>query len=307
MSRATVAAVIPTKNVAGIIAGTLESLWFCDEIVVVDMFSTDDTRAVCEQYANVRFFQRDDYIYGNFNFGVEQAKSEWIIRLDSDERLSPELQDELVELLQGGPSCDYFEAPFVAYIDGNPIRNGMAWEQPVRKTLFRRGALRYRVRSEHEDLSPTGDRPLTRGALRGAYHHFSTPDISTFWRKLDYYSERDYRRAVPGEIHVAPPWRLILRMARGFWRQYVVHHGYKDGYAGFVLCAMNQAYRFLHEIKGWELKHGMKEKHRRAIAEFDAQVRAHARRRKNERPDAATAAVPATSAPRDRAARECSA
>src|SRR5262245_27441672 len=112
MSRATVAAVIPTKNVADIIAGTLESLRFCDEVIVVDMFSTDATRAVCELFPNVRFFQRHDYIYGNFNFGVELAKSEWIIRLDSDERLSPELQREIIELLSIAPTCDVYEAPF---------------------------------------------------------------------------------------------------------------------------------------------------------------------------------------------------
>src|SRR5437016_13512356 len=99
MPKQTVAAVIPTKNVADFIGGALESLRFCDEVIIVDMFSTDDTQKICESYPNVRFFQRQDYIYGNFNFGMEQARSQWIIRLDSDERLSPELQDEIIALL----------------------------------------------------------------------------------------------------------------------------------------------------------------------------------------------------------------
>ncbi len=62
MPRQSVAAVIPVKNSARVVGGALASLRFCDEIVVVDMNSTDDTRAVCERYPNVRFFTRDDYI-----------------------------------------------------------------------------------------------------------------------------------------------------------------------------------------------------------------------------------------------------
>src|SRR3954466_14724883 len=88
-----VAAVIPTKNVAEVIAPTLDSLAFCDEVIIVDMHSTDGTREVCERYPNVRFFERNDYIYGNFNFGVEQANSDWIVRLDSDEVISAALRD----------------------------------------------------------------------------------------------------------------------------------------------------------------------------------------------------------------------
>jgi glycosyltransferase involved in cell wall biosynthesis len=290
--RHTVAAVIPTKNVAAFITGTLESLWFCDEVIVVDMHSTDGTRAVCEKYPNVRFFVRDDYIYGNFNFGVEQARSDWIIRLDSDERLSPALADEIIALLGTNPECDYWDAPFISYIDGNPIRHGMAWEQPMRKTLFRRGVLAYRVRSEHEDLTPTSDRPLKRGLLREPYHHFSTPSISTFWRKIDYYTDKDYERAVASQVRVTPPIRLLCSMARRFWSQYVLKRGYRDGYAGFVLCAMNQAYRLLHEFKGWEFKHDMRRNHTRTMREFDRRVCEHAERRRREiQPDVDGSAV----------------
>lgn len=282
-----VAAVIPTKNVAGFIRGALESLWFCDEVIVVNMFSTDDTERVCKEYLNVRFFQRHDYTYGNFNFGLDQAASDWIIRLDSDERLSPELQDEIIALLDGTPDCDYYDAPFTSYICGNPIRHGMAWEQPVRKTLFLRGGLRYKGQSEHEDLIPVVNRPFRRGLLWHRYHHFSTPDISTFWRKLDYYTDRDYERADLTRLRCTPVWRLLLSVARGFFRQYVFERGYRDGYAGFILCAMNQMNRLLYEFKGWERKEGMRENHLVVRDRFDELVRRHAAARR-----AATSGAP---------------
>lgn len=273
MPPATVAAVIPTKNVAGIIAGTLESLRFCDEVIVVDMFSTDGTRQICESFPNVRFFERDDYIYGNFNFGVAQARSAWIIRLDSDERLSVDLQQEIRRLLDGDPDCDVYDAPFTSYFLGHPIRHGSGWEQPVRKTLFRKGTLLYRVASEHEDLTPVADAPLKTGHLRGRYHHFSTPSISTFVRKLDYYSERDFERVTPDQVRVIPPWRLMIAVARYFFKQYITDKGYRDGYAGFALCSLNAVYRLVHELKAWEVATGGRRHHDAARESMDAALR----------------------------------
>lgn len=267
-----VGAVIPTKNVAGLIRGTLESLRFCDEVIVVDMHSTDGTRAVCESYPNVRFFERDDYIYGNFNFGADQARSDWIIRLDSDERLSPELQAEIQGVLRHGPVYDVYEAPFTSYFLGHPLRHGSGWEQPVRKTLFRRGALRYKVESEHEDLTPCGDRPLAVGRLVHRYHHFSTASISSFLEKLNYYSEQDFARADPARVRVLPPWRLMIAVPRYFWHQYVGRRGYRDGYAGFAICALNATYRLVHELKAWEIATNGRDHHIRARDAFDASL-----------------------------------
>ena len=271
MPRQTVAAVIPTKNAARVIGGALASLRFCDEVIVVDMNSTDETRAVCERFANVRFFTRDDYIYGNFNFGVEQAQSSWIIRLDSDERLRPELGREIVALLEEGPTADVYEAPFTSYFLGHPIRWGPAWEQPRRKTLFRRGTMRYKVTSEHEDLTPAG-RPVTVGQLKNGYVHFSTPDVATFLRKINYYSDRDYERCVPQRVRVLSPWRLMISVPKYFAHQYVVCRGYRDGYPGFALCALNAVYRLVHELKAWECRNDLKAHHGRAREAFDAKL-----------------------------------
>lgn len=272
MPRQTVAAVIPTKNVAPLIGGALESLRFCDEVIVVDMRSTDTTRRVCLAYPNVRFFERDDYIYGNFNFGMEQARSGWIIRLDSDERLGRELQREIAALLESGPTCDVYEAPFTSYFLGHPIRHGPAWEQRTRKTLFRKGTMRYKVQSEHEDLTPARG-PVSVGRLQHRYHHFSTPDVATFLRKINYYSDRDFERASPRLTRVLLPWRLAGAVGSYFVNQYIVKRGYRDGHAGFALCALNAVYRLIHELKAWEFKHDLKRHHEQVRGRFDAKLR----------------------------------
>lgn len=273
MTRPRVAAVIPTKNVAGFIAGAMDSLWFCDEIMIVDMHSTDDTRRIVESYPNGRYIARDDYIYGNFNHGVEQSTCEWIIRLDSDERLSVELQEEIVALLDSGPEHDVYDAPFTSVILGHPIRHGSAWEQPVRTTLFRKGLMHYKVRSEHEELSFIDGNPRARGRLKNRYWHFSMPSLSKFLSKLDYYTERDYERADPASIRVFRPIRLMYSIPRFFLHQYVWKRGYRDGYAGFAICALNTVYRLVHELKAWEAKGRLRDYHATMRAEFDERLR----------------------------------
>src|SRR5690242_3676391 len=97
--RSTVAVVIPVFNVERIVKPTLESVKWCDEIIIVDMFSTDRTKEICTSYPNCRFFEKKGYIYENVNYGIDQAKSDWIIRLDSDEVVSPELRKSIEEVL----------------------------------------------------------------------------------------------------------------------------------------------------------------------------------------------------------------
>lgn len=271
MKRQTVAAVIPTKNVARFIRGALDSLWFCDEIIVVDMHSTDGTRAICEQYPNVRFFEREDYIYGNFNFGMDQARSEWIIRLDSDERISPALRLEIEDALRN-PTHDVYTARMECYFLGKVLRHGPVWEQPARTTLFRKGALRYQVRSEHEDFSVVPGWNPRMKQFQAPYVHFSTPSIRKFVEKMNYYTGKDLERARPDELKTRTPLELSALIARRFFRQYVRSRGYLDGYHGFAIAALNAVYGVVHELKAWEHREGIRALHDHVRDAYDAEL-----------------------------------
>jgi glycosyltransferase involved in cell wall biosynthesis len=73
------------------IGDCIESVWWGDEIIVVDMHSTDATAQICGAYPNVRLFEREDYIFGNVTFGSDQARGHWTLSLDSDERIAADL------------------------------------------------------------------------------------------------------------------------------------------------------------------------------------------------------------------------
>lgn len=243
---ARVSAVIPTRNVADVIVPTLESLRFCDEVVIVDMFSTDNTRTVCESYPNVRFFQRQDYIYGNFNYGVEQATGDWIIRLDSDEVISPKLRESIrCVLADPSPKFLHYDARCRLYICGMLLKGG--YGDCTRTTLFRKGTARYPVRGEHEGLELQGP----AGWLEGHYDHFSVPTLGSWVSKYNYYTDKDAERQA-----IRPPlpwWRVLWHAANHFRGSYFGSGRLRqDGYLGFAVAALAAFGQVLLELKVWE-------------------------------------------------------
>jgi glycosyltransferase involved in cell wall biosynthesis len=242
--RSTLSVVIPTKNAAALLADCLASVSWADEIIVVDMFSTDDTERICREVSNCRFFQRDDYIFGNVNFGFEQATGDWVMRLDSDERITPELQDEVIDILASSRAdvtgYEFWERPVIL---GRELTNGFG-RKHHRKMMFRRGAARYPVRSEHEDLQTSGVWLRTKF---GYYHH-NYETVRQYLEKTNYYTDKDVQR-----LEVPPRAPAIkdgvIEPIRAFYLYYLKWRGYRDGWVGFVDAAMRSVYQLVFWAK----------------------------------------------------------
>lgn len=270
--RKTVAAVIPVKNVEKIIRGTLESLKFCDEVILVDMFSTDKTKEIALSYPNVKFFERNSYIFANFNYGMDQAQSEYILRLDSDERLSVELQKEIKAILESNEVKDIYTAPYYSYFLGKAMMHGGKFS--VRDLLFKKGSLRYMEKSEHEHLQrQPGFEKSVVGELKGAYLHFSCPSIKKYIEKINYYSEKDFERAATKDLKVIANWRVIVHCMRYFYHQYVTMKGYKDGKHGFVMACLDSSYMLINHLKLWEKVEDLKRLHDEEREKCDENLR----------------------------------
>lgn len=252
--RATLTVVIPTKNAAHLLEACLASVAWADEIIVVDMFSRDATAAVCARHSQCRLLQREDYIFGNVNFGFDQATGDWVMRLDTDERITPELAAEIQEILVDPPAdvagYEFHERRFSL---GRELLHG-AGRVHYRKMMFRRGAARYRVEHEHEDLETSG----TWLRSQQAYVHYAYATVADYLSKTNYYTDRDVERAALPERapHVA---RALLEPARAAYLYLLKFQGYKDGWLGVLDGGMRAYYQFTFWMKlreRWERERG---------------------------------------------------
>ena len=249
--RDTVAVVIPILNVEKIIRKCLDQLKWADEVVLVDMFSTDNTRAICETYPNVRFFERKDYIYGNVNYGMQQATTDWVIRLDSDEILNEALQKSVIRFLENpDPNVNTVIFPSVQYMFGMPMHHGVGLPELVqRKCMFRKGTAYYEAKTEHEDITSKGPFAL----LDGYYEHLTNHTTEEVVRKFNYYTDKDVERLKPEELRPPNPRKIIYKAVRTFILFYFQYKGYKDGYLGFFSSLFRGCiYMFIEEAKRWE-------------------------------------------------------
>lgn len=241
--------VIPTYNVEDIINRCLDSLTWADEIIVVDMFSTDKTKEICESYYNVKFYQNKDYIFANLNYGIERATGDWIMRHDSDEVITPELRDEIQEVLsQEDCRYDGFYIAEKTFYFGKWFSFDIAGKSG-RPKLFKKGYLRHECKSEHEYPIITGK----WGYLNNIYLHYSHPTISGWISKMNYYSERDIERIERINPKKFSWYRWLLGPVKAFYHSYVKGKAYRYGYHGLVLSMLWTFYNFIQRAKLWEL------------------------------------------------------
>lgn len=255
----TVSVIIPVLNVEKIIARCLDALQWADEVVVVDMFSADRTKEICESYPNVKFVQNKDYIYANVNFGMDHASGDWLMRLDSDEIVSPGLATEIRDrvLSQGNDPNSGYWVPNRVFFFGKWLKFGPAYDPRskgkgfgYRKILFKKGTARYECKREHEDMVTTGE----YGFLEGHYDHFSHDSISAWISKMNYYTDCDTERLPddPARLSGRYAFRMFAVPVLTFLKLYIQFRGYRDGTHGFVACALNAWYGFVDRSKAWE-------------------------------------------------------
>jgi glycosyltransferase involved in cell wall biosynthesis len=235
-SRPTISAIVTTFNEQANIAACLESLLWCDEVVVVDSFSKDRTPEIVRGYQKVRFLQRTYYgSASQKNWAMDQTTSDWILLFDADERCTPELRGEIEALLAAGPRDQAYTIRRRVFFLGKVIRfSGWQHDQVVR--LLARGAGRYPNRRVHADMATRGGAPL----LRHPMDHYMAETFDEYVPRIVKYS---YWGAAQGwrEKRRSGALQIVGRSTWRFFRTYVVQLGILDGMHGLVFC-MLQAY-----------------------------------------------------------------
>lgn len=238
-------AVIIAKNAEEMISDCIDSLSFCDEVIVVDGGSTDITVAIAKKKgAAVVNGDRDDFAKQR-NIGKEKAKGEWVLYVDTDERVSKELAENIQKAIHLNEFSAYRLQRKNYYLGKNP------WPKiELLERLFKKSALIKWYGALHETAEITGE----VGTLNGYLLHYTHRNLSSMldktiqWSKVE--AELRYKTHHPKIV----AWRLVRVMMTGFWDSYIMQGGWKAGTMGLIE-SMYQAYSmFVTYSTLWEMQ-----------------------------------------------------
>lgn len=241
----TISALVITKNEECNIQDCLVSVSWADEIVVVDSLSTDRTAEIARQ-VGAKVYQKAWSGYSaQKNYGSALCTSDWILSIDADERVTPELRDEIRRAAGTAEHAAY--RIFVRdYMFGKWIEHG-SWPQQCHVRLYRRGAGEWRA-EVHESVAVNG----SVGVLQERLLHYSHLTVARFIHKMNSYTDIEAERWY--QQGVRKSWLVtVLSPLRIFFTEYFTRRGFLDRGHGFVLALLYSFYFFLARVKLWEL------------------------------------------------------
>jgi len=246
VSRLSVA--IITWNEEERLRACLESVAWASEVVVVDAESSDKTVAIAREFTDRIWIRPWPGFAAQKNFALDQATHAWVLSLDADERLTPELRGEVEGVLQADGPADGYALARKNFFWGAWVRHGGLYpDWQVR--LFRRGRGHFVEHAVHESVSVQG----RVGRLVHALAHESYRNLEDFVQRSNRYSTLAARQWLAGGRRVELV-DLVTRPLGRFVSMYALKGGFRDGWRGLVLAILYAHYVFLRTAKIWELQ-----------------------------------------------------
>lgn len=234
-------------NIARCIAAVKE---IATEIIVVDSHSTDRTVEIAESFGAKVILEEWKGHIGQKNSALDKCSCPWILSIDCDEVVSPELQESIRQTVLNG-TLEGYQLNRKTYFLGRWIEH--AWYPDWKARLIRNGFGRWSGYDPHDRLVVTG----TTGRLSGDLFHYSFKDLRDCLERTIRYSAneaesyyRDGRRTSLLNILVNP--------FHGFFKHYVIKRGFRDGLHGFIISVINGMYVFMKYAFLWEMQHSQR-------------------------------------------------
>jgi len=248
---------IITLNEEANLARTLRSVQFADEVIVVDSGSTDRTLEIARSFPNVKLISEPwKGFAAQKNSAIEKCTGTWILSLDADEELSPELQTEIRALLPTNPSVDAYMLQRRNLFLGRWIRRGGYYPDPKLR-LFRRHAANFAPAARFGDR-PVHETIAFEGKLETLNHdliHHAYPTIESYIEHMDRYSTLGAQILVEkGTISRSWPaffWNIRIVPQLTFMWNFFLRLGFLDGREGLLLHAYHSTYTSWKYSKAW--------------------------------------------------------
>lgn len=242
-----ITAIIPTYNEEIHIADAITSVGFADEIIVIDSFSNDKTIEIAQQY-DVKIIQRvfDDFS-SQKNYAIEKATHDWIYILDADERVTPEVQKEILEAVQHPKDYVGFYVYRNFYFMNKKIKYS-GWQRDKVIRLFLKTHCKYDGKFVHETIISKGN----VGFFSNKIEHYSYRSLEHFIKK-----SLKYKKVQAEQMYInkkkATFFHMLIKPIARFVKHYIIKLGFLDGFAGFVLAIILSYGVFFRCLKLWLL------------------------------------------------------
>lgn len=238
--------IVITRNESANISDCLLSVDFADEVLVLDQASTDDTADIARSLgARVSVTQDWPGFGPQKNRALDLASGEWVLSIDADERVTPELREEILRSISQPGTFGCFSIPRSSWFCGRFMRHS-GWTPDYVDRLFKKGRARFSEDLVHEKLLHNG--PCQR--LHHPLLHYSYIDFSQVLQKIDRYSTASAKQAFAGGKRAS----MLTAVGHGLWafvRTYVLRAGFLDGSRGLALSISNAEGSYYRYLKLW--------------------------------------------------------
>ncbi|MFA9289379.1 MAG: glycosyltransferase family 2 protein [Weeksellaceae bacterium] len=243
---------IATYNEEAFIHYPLDSVYdIADEVIIVDGGSTDKTLEIARSYGKkVRVIETDNppMFHINKQKAIEAAKGEWILQLDADEALSPELKKE-IEMVIGSEKSEvsgYWINRQNFFLTRFLKKGGIYPDATIR--LYKNKAATFPRKDVHENVNIEGE----VGSLKSDILHYADPDFARYLARWNRYTTLDADMILKKKEHLCAPCYLFGKPVVTFFSIYFRHKGFQDGFAGFVWAAFSALRYWVIYIKVWQ-------------------------------------------------------
>ena len=238
---------IITLNEEKNICRCLESVKWADEIIVIDSYSQDQTVKIAREFTDKIYIEKWQGFAATKNFGLEKTSNEWILWIDADEEVPPELAKEIQESIKSG-DFDGYQIPRKANFLGRWIIHS-GWYPGYVLRLIKQDFAHFPEKSVHEYLEP----PSKTGKLNTPILHYTDPNVNHYFNKLNRYTSLAAEELISRDkkFHFSD---LLFRPLHITLKMYILKLGFLDGFQGFLLAVFSGYYVFIKYAKLWELQ-----------------------------------------------------
>lgn len=241
----TIAALIITYNEEDNIGQCLETVKWCDEIILLDSYSDDKTVEIADQYTEKIYLRKFDDFASQRNYALGKVTSDWVLVVDADERVTEELKGEIDEILTAQDVLHAYKIPRKNYFLGKWIKYS-GWYPDYTLRLFKNKGVSYSGKV-HEGIKIG----VEEGKLRNPLLHYTYKDLDDYLEKINLYTtiaaEEMYNRGKKKGL----PY-ILLRPVLEFIKKYFLNKGFLLGKQGLFLAIISAYYQFVKYIKLWE-------------------------------------------------------